>query len=257
MVELRRVRSIRAAAWGAIAELRDGGMHALPGGFAARSRACSGRCETVWRLTPASRATSSTVGDFAIRPPRHPHERSNPYPMALASGLTAVHGRTVAPCGNFDRSNPRLGDQSPPHRLGRPCSSKERDMTRHTARARSSEPAALLVTAALALTGCGGSGFSGGSSPSALGGDSRRPTTRSPILIGSSGDAETAAVKTPSPPGRRTRASRPTVDGRERPATSSSSQGFAAGSPPDLFYLSADAIAGYAATARSRRTATC
>src|SRR6188472_4202024 len=78
-----------------------------------------------------------------------------------------------------------------PHRPVRPCSSKERDMTRHTRRALLGA-GALLVTGTLALSGCGGgSGFDdSGDSGDAGGGDGGLT-----ILIVSSGDAETDAVK--------------------------------------------------------------
>lgn len=99
---------------------------------------------------------------------------------------------------------------------------------------------ALLTASALALTACG-SGFSDPSeSGSAAGGGSLN------ILIGSSGDAETAAVQSAVDAW----SEQSGVDATVQTANDLSqqlSQGFAAGSPPDLFYLAPEALAGYAA----------
>ena len=77
---------------------------------------------------------------------------------------------------------------------------------RHTTRTRRGRPSIALAVAsagALALAACGGgSGFEGEEGGDASGGDG--PIT---VLIGSSGDAETKAVRTRSAPGPRTRAS--------------------------------------------------
>ncbi|MDQ0728734.1 ABC-type glycerol-3-phosphate transport system substrate-binding protein [Microbacterium sp. W4I20] len=116
-------------------------------------------------------------------------------------------------------------------------------MTRHTTRAVLGTGAVLLAST-LVLAGCG-SGFSGD--------DAAEPETEGltssddalSVLIGSSGDAETAAVQA-------------AVDAwSEESGTEVSlqvasdlgqelSQGFAAGEPADLFYLSTDQIAGFA-----------
>ena len=105
---------------------------------------------------------------------------------------------------------------------------------------------AVAITAAsmLALTACGGSGFS----ESAEEGGGQAEATDAPVsvLIGSSGDAETEAVNS-------------AVDGWASESgveasvvvasdlTQQLSQGFASGEPADVFYLSTDAFAGYAA----------
>lgn len=102
---------------------------------------------------------------------------------------------------------------------------------------------ALTVAGALILSGCGGSGFDDSS------GDAQEGLTSSDdaldILIGSSGEAETKAVEDAV-------AAWSADSGVEAKVSVANdlaqqlSQGFAAGSPPDLFYLSTDAIAGYA-----------
>ncbi|MDN4612989.1 extracellular solute-binding protein [Leifsonia sp. F6_8S_P_1B] len=102
---------------------------------------------------------------------------------------------------------------------------------------------AVAAAAALALTACG-SGFNGGSSSD----DSGKLTSSDKaltVMIGSSGDAETAAVK------------KAVGDWSSDSGTKASvvaatdlnqqlSQGFAAKKPADVFYLSTDALAGYA-----------
>ena len=102
---------------------------------------------------------------------------------------------------------------------------------------------AVAVATALALTACG-SGFSGGS-----GDDSSGKLTSSDkaltVMIGSSGDAETAAVKSAVADWSKS-------DGTKASVVAASdlnqqlSQGFAAKKPADVFYLSTDALAGYA-----------
>lgn len=108
---------------------------------------------------------------------------------------------------------------------------------------------ALLASGAVILTGCG-SGFSddGGGGGGSGSGDSSALTSSDDalnILIGSSGDAETDAVNAAV-------AAWSKDSGTDATVTAASdlnqqlSQGFAAGSPPDVFYLSTDALAGYA-----------
>jgi multiple sugar transport system substrate-binding protein len=114
-------------------------------------------------------------------------------------------------------------------------------MSRHTARA--AIAVGGTVIAALALAGCG-QGFSSGSPSGSAGGltSSKKPLT---LMIGSSGDAETKAVQDAADAWSKKSGVKVTVI----PATNLSqqlSQGFAAGSPPDVFYLSTDAIAGLA-----------
>lgn len=111
--------------------------------------------------------------------------------------------------------------------------------------ARATALTALLAGGALALAACGGSGF----------GD--EPTTNSTdgagaeggeitVLIGSSGDAETDAVNAAVAAWSEQSGTAATVTvASDLPQQLS--QGFAAGSPPDVFYVSTDNLAGYAA----------
>ncbi|MXS73958.1 ABC transporter substrate-binding protein [Microbacterium sp. CSI-V] len=111
-------------------------------------------------------------------------------------------------------------------------------MTRHIARTWLGA-GALLATGALTLTGCG-SGFTDSGSAEQTSGGSLS------ILIGSSGDAETQAVEDAVAAWSKESG----VDAQVQVANDlpqQLSQGFAAGSPPDLFYLAPDALAGYAA----------
>lgn len=107
----------------------------------------------------------------------------------------------------------------------------------------------LAAAGALALSACG-SGFSssdGGSPSSASGSGSALTSSKSAltVLIGSSGDAETAAVTTAV-------ADWSTSSGTGAKVSVASdlaqqlSQGFSSGKPADVFYLSTDQLAGYA-----------
>jgi multiple sugar transport system substrate-binding protein len=118
-------------------------------------------------------------------------------------------------------------------------------MARHTLRT-AVGAGALATVAALVLAGCGGSGFDEGDGDT--NGDSGALTSSDDaitILIASSGEAETAAVEEAV-------ASWSAESGIEADVQVASdlnqqlAQGFAAGSPPDLFYMSPDSIAGYA-----------
>ena len=116
-------------------------------------------------------------------------------------------------------------------------------MKRHTARTLLTA-GGIAAVAALTLTGCGGQGFDSGGSSGATG-DLTSSSDALTIMIGSSGDAETKAVQDAVADW----ASTSGVSAEVVVATDLSqqlSQGFAAGSPPDLFYLSTDALAGYA-----------
>ena len=111
-------------------------------------------------------------------------------------------------------------------------------MTRHIARTWLGA-GALLATGALTLTACG-SGFTDSGSAEQTSGGSLS------ILIGSSGDAETQAVEDAVAAWSKESG----VDAQVQVANDlpqQLSQGFAAGSPPDLFYLAPEALAGYAA----------
>ncbi|WP_458115613.1 sugar ABC transporter substrate-binding protein [Arthrobacter sp. D2-10] len=104
---------------------------------------------------------------------------------------------------------------------------------------------AVAITAAsmLALTACGGSGFSESAED---GGEATATDAPVSVLIGSSGDAETEAVTAAVD----SWASESGVEASVIVAsdlTQQLSQGFASGEPADVFYLSTDAFAGYAA----------
>ncbi|MFE1644491.1 extracellular solute-binding protein [Microbacterium sp. P01] len=117
-------------------------------------------------------------------------------------------------------------------------------MTRYTARA-ALGIGGIAAVAALTLSGCG-QGFSGGGSSSdTASGELTSSDSALTVMIGSSGDAETKAVEDAV-------AAWSADSGVEASVTVATnlsqqlSQGFAAGSPPDLFYLAADSIASYA-----------
>ena len=100
----------------------------------------------------------------------------------------------------------------------------------------------LAIAGMLALSACG-SGFSSTTGNGSKGlTSSKKPLT---VLIGSSGDAETAAVKSAVADWATSSGTGATVI----PATNLAqqlSQGFASGKPADVFYLGTDALAGYA-----------
>lgn len=105
---------------------------------------------------------------------------------------------------------------------------------------------AAIPAFGLGLAACGGSGFDDGGASSggsdAGGGDGKGLT----LLIGSSGDAETKAVQDAAAKWAESSGTAveviPASDLNQQLA-----QGFASGSPADVFYLSTDAMAGYAA----------
>ncbi len=116
-------------------------------------------------------------------------------------------------------------------------------MKRHTSRVVAGVTA-LVAVGALLLTSCSGSGFGGGgdsASPGALT-SSKTPLN---ILIASSGDAETKAVKDAVAAWSKQSGTQATVQVASD-LNQQLAQGFAAGSPPDLFYMSPEALAGYA-----------
>lgn len=119
-------------------------------------------------------------------------------------------------------------------------------MKRHTARTLFAAGGLAVVTT-LALTGCG-QGFTD-TTPSQSGSAAPGGLTSSEdgltILIGSSGDAETKAVKDAVAAWSAESGTKAEVVVATDLAQQLS-QGFAAGSPPDLFYLSTDQLAGYA-----------
>lgn len=116
-------------------------------------------------------------------------------------------------------------------------------MTRHTARTLLATGGLAVVTA-LVLTGCG-QGFTDTPSESGSADELTSSDDGLTILIGSSGDAETTAVTEAVAAWSADSG----VDAEVIAATDLAqqlSQGFAAGSPPDLFYLGTDQLAGYA-----------
>jgi multiple sugar transport system substrate-binding protein len=95
----------------------------------------------------------------------------------------------------------------------------------------------VAATAAVALTACG-SGFNSGGGAQ----DSKKPLT---VLIGSSGPAETAAVKQEVAAWSKESGVKATVQAASN-LNQQLAQGFSSGKPADVFYLSTDALAGYA-----------
>jgi multiple sugar transport system substrate-binding protein len=96
----------------------------------------------------------------------------------------------------------------------------------------------LAAAGALALSACGGSGFNDSSKPKSDG--------KISVLIGSSGDAETKAVTDAVAAWSKSSG----VDAKVTVASDLNqelSQGFASTNPPDVFYVSTDNLAGYAA----------
>ena len=103
----------------------------------------------------------------------------------------------------------------------------------------------------LGLSACGGSGFDKEPGATTSPGDSSSPTgfattdSKLTVLIGSSGAAETTAVTdavTRWAEGSKVAADVLPANNLEQQL----SQGFASGSPSDVFYLSTDALSGYA-----------
>ncbi|PCN47781.1 ABC transporter substrate-binding protein [Curtobacterium sp. 'Ferrero'] len=118
-------------------------------------------------------------------------------------------------------------------------------MQRRTARKLAA--GAIALTAALSLSACG-SGFSGSGSgsgsDSASGGLTSSDKALS-VLIGSSGDAETSAVKTAAAAWSKSSGTKATVQAANN-LDQQLAQGFAAGKPADVFYVSTSSLAGYA-----------
>jgi len=102
----------------------------------------------------------------------------------------------------------------------------------------------VVASAGLVLAGCSGTG-GGGTSPSPTAGELTASSDPLTVMIGSSGDAETKAVTDAVAAWSSSSGTKATVVAATN-LQQQLSQGFAAGSPPDLFYLGSDAIAGYA-----------
>ncbi len=118
-------------------------------------------------------------------------------------------------------------------------------MQRRTTRIAATAVAAASV---LALTACG-SGFGGSSASSSAGSSSGNGLSSSKsaltVLIGSSGDAETAAVKSAVADWSSSSGTKATVQAASNLAQQLS-QGFAAKKPADVFYLDSGTFATYA-----------
>ena len=102
----------------------------------------------------------------------------------------------------------------------------------------------LVAAATLALSACGGSGFD-----DTEGGGGGEETSAGPasleVLIGSSGQAETDAVTAAADAWAEESGNEANVQAAQD-LNQQLSQGFAAGSPPDVFYVSSDIVATYA-----------
>ncbi len=103
----------------------------------------------------------------------------------------------------------------------------------------------LVAAATLALSACGGSGFDEGDG----GGSDESSSAAGPasleVLIGSSGPAETDAVTAAADAWAEESGNTAEVVAAQD-LNQQLSQGFAAGSPPDVFYVSSDLVASYA-----------
>ena len=108
--------------------------------------------------------------------------------------------------------------------------------------------AACALTSAVLLAGCGGGSFEEEGGDGSEGGEASGPTSGDgslQVLIASSGDAETKAVKDAT-------AAWAEETGNEAEVVVASditqqlTQGFAGGNPPDVFYVDAGAFADYA-----------
>jgi multiple sugar transport system substrate-binding protein len=104
---------------------------------------------------------------------------------------------------------------------------------------------AIALTAALSLSACG-SGFSSSSSSSGSSAGKLTSSDKSlTVLIGSSGDAETAAVKSAAAAWSKSSGTQASVQAANN-LDQQLAQGFASGKPADVFYVSTSSLAGYA-----------
>ena len=116
-------------------------------------------------------------------------------------------------------------------------------MQRRTARMLTA--GAMALTAALTLSACG-SGFSGSGSSSGTGAGKLTSSDKDlTVLIGSSGDAETAAVKSAAASWSKSSGTGVSVQAANN-LDQQLAQGFASGKPADVFYVSTSALTGYA-----------
>lgn len=111
-------------------------------------------------------------------------------------------------------------------------------------RTRTAAAIGLLAASSLLLAACGGSGFDdtegGGGEESQASGPASLE-----VLIGSSGQAETDAVTAAADAWAQESGNEANVQAAQD-LNQQLSQGFAAGSPPDVFYVSSDLVASYA-----------
>lgn len=114
-------------------------------------------------------------------------------------------------------------------------------MQRRTARMLAA--GAMALTAALTLSACG-SGFSGSGDSSGSGKLTSDGKDLS-VLIGSSGDAETAAVKSAAAAWSKSSGTGVSVQAASN-LDQQLAQGFASGKPADVFYVSTSSLTGYA-----------
>lgn len=105
--------------------------------------------------------------------------------------------------------------------------------------------AAASVALMTALAGCGGSGFDDDTNTTAEGGLTDDSSQELTVLIGSSGDTETEAVKKAVAAWSEQSGQKATVQVASD-LTQQLSQGFAGGDPADVFYLAPELLAGYA-----------
>src|SRR5690606_41025352 len=126
---------------------------------------------------------------------------------------------------------------------------KERSMSNKRVSRRRNGAVILTGALVLALSACGGgSGFDDGGDTGATdgGGGGEGGTGSLDVLIASSGDAETQAVEDAVAAWSEDSGTEASVNvAADLPQQLS--QGFAAGSPPDVFYVSTDHFPGYAA----------
>ena len=105
---------------------------------------------------------------------------------------------------------------------------------------------AVGVGLSIALTGCGGSGFSSNASPStpAAGQSAEANKNEVSVLIGASGEAEKKAVED-AVAAWSTTSGIPAKVIAATDLVQEAAQGFASGTPADVLYVSTDALGNY------------
>ena len=107
---------------------------------------------------------------------------------------------------------------------------------------RPSTALSVVVALSLTLSACGGSGFDEDAEPE----EEQSGPVELSVMIGSSGPAETEAVTAAADAWAEESGNTAEVIAAQD-LNQQLSQGFAAGSPPDVFYVSSDLVASYAA----------